>query len=80
MNIAYFTEYKSWWQNKMFDVNADCNSNNVLDRYITLRKYLAERNINLNTFDMYGSVDEVDIWLLQEPTPGTVKFMHDNKN
>lgn len=79
MNIAYFTEYRSWWQNKMFDANADCNSNNVLDRYIALRKYLAERNINLNTFDMYGSMGEVDIWILQEPTPGTVKFMHDNK-
>ena len=79
MNIAYYTGYRNWWQNRMFDRNSACNSNNVLDKFIALKKYLEKKNINLNTFDIYKGIDDVDIWLIQEPTPATVRFVIDNK-
>ncbi len=78
MNIAYYTGYRNWWQNRMFDRNSDCNSNNVLDRFIALKKYLEEKNINFNTFDIYKNLNDIDIWLIQEPTQATVKFVIDN--
>jgi hypothetical protein len=29
----------------------------------------------LNTYDIYASLKEVDIWLIQEPHPNTLKFI-----
>ncbi len=78
MKIAYVTEYGNWLKNQMFLETASCNVNNVLDRYIALKDFLAKQDIDLNTFDTYSSIDEVDIWLMQEPTPGILEFILKN--
>jgi GT2 family glycosyltransferase/tetratricopeptide (TPR) repeat protein len=77
MKVAYVTEYTDWLHNRMFDESASCNVNNVLDRYIALKEYLHSNDIELNTFDMYRSTKDVDIWLMQEPTPGILRFIID---
>ncbi len=78
MKVAYVTEYNDWLKNRMFIETSSCNVNNVLDRYIALKGFLAGQGVHLNTFDMYGSIGEVDIWLMQEPTPGILEFILKN--
>lgn len=78
MKIAYVTEYGNWLKNQMFIETASCNVNNVLDRYIALKGFLEQQGVHLNTFDMYGSISEVDIWLMQEPTPAILEFILKN--
>ncbi len=79
MKVAYFTEDSRWWKNAMFQKNVEWDNNNFLLRYRLLKKYLAERGFDLNTFDTYNKIESVGIWLVQEPSPNSVKFVYDNK-
>ena len=79
MNVAYYTSTKSWLKNQMFDLNAKCNQNDVLVRYVALKKYLADKNIALNTYDMYGSFREIDAWWFVDPKPKIFRFLLKNR-
>lgn len=75
INIAYYTPYKNWLGNRMFDASAACNANDVLRRWIALREELASRGYRFETYDTYVDPKKIDFWLMQDPWPSTMKFM-----
>ena len=82
LNVAYYTHYRGWLKNRMFDLNFEAQDEDVLDRlsrWVALKEFLAERNVNFSTYDTYNSFEEVDIWLMQEPMPDKFKFILRNR-
>jgi hypothetical protein len=75
MNVGYFTESADWLQDKMFDPAADIN---FFSRYRALKEHCAAAGIVLHTYDVFASIRDIDIWLVQEPTRATVEFLNKN--
>lgn len=75
INVAYYTPYRNWLGDRMFDPTADCNVNDVARRWIALRDELALRGYRLATYDTYADRKKIDYWLLQDPWPSTFSFM-----
>lgn len=78
-NIAYHPFYKTLLNNQVFNPEHLFNWNGVLNKWIALKKYLAEKNINLNTYDVYNNFKNIDIWIIQEPTLNQFKFLLRNR-
>lgn len=79
MNIAYHPYYETLFNNQAFNPEHLFNRNEALDRWIELKKYLAEKGIDLNTYDMYDNFKHIDIWIMQELTLKQFKFLIYNK-
>ena len=79
MKIAIYIEYRNWLNNQMFELDSECNINNVLDRYVALKRYLDEKNIKINTYDIYKNIKEVDLWLIIDPKPKMLYFFLKSK-
>lgn len=76
--VAYYTKYQDWLNDRMFDLSSSANRNNVLERYLALRDYLARQDISLHSYDRYKPKD-VDVWLVSDISPSFIFFMLKNK-
>jgi len=74
-NIGYYPGSHSYLRNRLFDVDHPMNVTGNLDKWIVVKKFLAERNINFNTYDIYKNFKEIDVWLIPDPKPSVFKFM-----
>jgi hypothetical protein len=79
LKVAYFTSYQDWLENRMFDLSSDANANDVLDRWVALKAFLAELDIDLNTYDVYASTREPDLWLVQECRKYELSFLRKHR-
>lgn len=75
LNVAYVPNDPAWLENVMFDGKSKHNMNGVFGRYIAAKNFLKERNVNLNTVDIYKTSDDVDVWVIHDPQGMTMKQM-----
>lgn len=72
IRIAFYPGYEDMMQNHVFDVGSEVSKNlgglPVMNRYAALKQYLAERGVEINTYDRYKNFREVDLWIVMEPT------------
>lgn len=72
--IAVYPGYANMLKDQMFDLGSDAGKQlrglPILQRYIALREFLAQRGIEIHTFDMYKNLREIDLWLMLEMMPG----------
>lgn len=47
----------------------------IFERYVALKKVLAEKDIDFHTYDMYENLKEIDVWLMLEVTPKNLLFI-----
>lgn len=75
INIAYYPGYRVYLQNQGFNINHPLNLTGNLDKWAALKQFLEERNISINTYDMYQDFKKIDIWLIEDAVPDRFKFL-----
>jgi hypothetical protein len=75
VKIAYYPCERELLEDQAFNSESPANANGAQDRWCALQAYLAARDIELHTYDRYGTRREVDLWILQEPVPYSFRFM-----
>ena len=80
MNIAVFTTYKELLNNKLFELAEGTMFNrDSSERYAALKQFLLNKGIRINTFDCYGSVEEIHGWLFIDPPAHIDRFIDSYK-
>lgn len=79
LKIAFYPGYADMMQNRVFEVESQVSKKlgglPVMNRYAALREYLAERSVEINTYDIYKNFREVDLWIMMEPGLKRYLFM-----
>lgn len=82
IKIAFHPGYVSMLQNQIFDSQSKFAKSMgglpVAERYEGLKKFLADKGIKINTYDMYKNHREIDLWIMMEPGPRRYLFMLKN--
>lgn len=74
-NIAYYPDNAVHLKNEFFNVNHPTNITGNLDRWAALRRFLAKRGIEINTYDIYKNPKEIDLWLFIDPGRKAFEFI-----
>ncbi|MFH0806298.1 MAG: glycosyltransferase family 10 [Candidatus Brennerbacteria bacterium] len=71
LKIAFYPGYTDMMQNHVFDVGSEVSKElgglPVINRYAALKQYLSARGIEINTYDKYPNLREIDLWIMMEP-------------
>ncbi len=82
LKIAFDPGYLDMLKNHVFDIDSDASVNlgglPVINRYATLKRYLKQKDIEMNTYDMYSDFKDIDLWIMMEP--GLRKYLFILKN
>ena len=76
--IAIYPGYANMLKDQMFDLESEAGKQlrglPILQRYIALRDFLAQKGVEIHTFDMYPDPKEIDLWLMLEANPRNYLF------
>ena len=73
IKIAFDPGYSKMLKNQIFDSQSDFSKSMgglpVAERYEGLKKFLAQKGMEINTFDIFPSWRNIDLWIMMEPSP-----------
>jgi|SRR3989344_2228913 len=80
--VAIYPGYANMLKDQMFDLDSDIGKQlrglPGLQKYIALNFFLAQKGVELHTYDMYKRLSEIDLWLMLEVTPKGYFFLARN--
>ncbi len=75
IRVAYYPSYSELLKNQAFNYHHPWNAKGGMDKWCMLREILKGRGVDLNTYDMYKSRREIDVWLMDELVPDRIRFL-----
>ncbi len=72
VKIAFYPGHHSMLRNEIFDLDSDFAKNMgglpTVDGWAALKKFLAKKGIEINTYDTYQNFKEIDYWMFFNPS------------
>src|SRR5882724_7381996 len=69
--IAFYPGLHAMLRNEMFDIHSEYAQKlgglPVVESFVALKKFLAEKKIEINTYDIYTDERDIDIWIMMDP-------------
>lgn len=77
--VAIYPGYDNMLKDAIFDTNSlawkQLRGLPIFERYVALKKFLNQKEIELHTYDIYKSFKEIDLWIMLEVTPKNYFFL-----